>query len=97
MFESEICYCFRIYDFDEDDMISRQDLHEVVNRLCHGFNTESYGNDNNNALTKDEMDDLLDRLFAEGDLDRDGHLSYSEFEHVISKAPDFVNSFRIRL
>lgn len=78
-------------------MLSRQDLREVVIRLCQGINTQLSNGGGDNSLTNEEMDDLLDKLFAEGDLDRDGQLSYSEFEHVISKVPDFANSFRIRL
>lgn len=30
------------------------------------------------------------QIFAEADLDDDNMLSFAEFEHVISKAPDFV-------
>ena len=33
----------------------------------------------------------------QADLDGDHRLSYVEFEHVISRAPDFVNTFRIRI
>lgn len=79
-------YAFRIYDFDEDDMISSDDLKEVVNRLTG----EQHLND-------EEMQQLIDNILEEADLDDDDSLSFAEFEHVISKAPDFVNSFRIRL
>ncbi|XP_063431242.1 calcium and integrin-binding protein 1-like [Mytilus trossulus] len=79
-------YAFRIYDFDEDDMISDQDLKEVVDRLTGEQN-----------LSKDEMQQLIDNILEEADLDDDDSLSFAEFEHVISKAPDFINSFRIRL
>ena len=30
------------------------------------------------------------KIFDEADLDDDSQLSFAEFEHVISKAPDFV-------
>ena len=30
------------------------------------------------------------QIFDEADLDDDSQLSFAEFEHVISKAPDFV-------
>lgn len=80
-------YAFRIYDFDEDDIISSKDLKEVVNRLT--------GDDQH--LTDDDMQQLIDNIFEEADLDDDDSLSFAEFEHVISKAPDFINSFRIRL
>jgi len=50
-----------------------------------------------NKLSEEEIETLLKNVLEEADLDSDGRLSYAEFEHVISKAPDFVTSFRIRL
>ena len=50
-----------------------------------------------NKLSDEEISTLLKNVLEEADLDSDGRLSYAEFEHVISKAPDFVTSFRIRL
>ncbi|KAK3602600.1 hypothetical protein CHS0354_034327 [Potamilus streckersoni] len=79
-------YAFRIYDFDEDDVISSRDLQEVVNRLT-----------GDQHLSDEDMQQLIDNIFEEADLDDDDSLSFAEFEHVISKAPDFMNSFRIRL
>ena len=79
-------YAFRIYDFDGDDMISARDLHEIINRLT-----------GEQKLAEDDMQQLINNIFEEADLDDDDALSFAEFEHVISKAPDFVNSFRIRL
>ncbi|CAH3176068.1 unnamed protein product [Porites lobata] len=32
----------------------------------------------------------VNKIFDEADLDDDSQLSFAEFEHVISKAPDFV-------
>ncbi|KAK7100069.1 calcium and integrin-binding protein 1-like [Littorina saxatilis] len=80
-------YAFRIYDFDGDDMLSSADLKELISRLT--------GEDN--ALNEEQMQQLIDNILEEADLDDDDSLSFAEFEHVISKAPDFVSSFRIRL
>ncbi|CAG5128705.1 unnamed protein product [Candidula unifasciata] len=79
-------YAFRIYDFDGDDLISDSDLKMVIERLV-----------GENPLTNDELQQLIDNIMEEADLDDDKTLSFAEFEHVISKAPDFVNSFRIRI
>lgn len=79
-------YAFRIFDFDEDDCISAQDLHEVINRLT-----------GEQTLDEDDMQQLINNIFEESDIDDDDKLSYAEFEHILSKAPDFVNAFRIRL
>nr|CAB3231032.1 calcium and integrin-binding protein 1-like [Phallusia mammillata] len=80
-------YAFKVYDFNEDDLLDTEDIEMIVTRL-----TGSAG-----ALEENEMEQLLMNLMQEADLDDDGQLSYAEFEHVISKSPDFLNSFKIRL
>ena len=79
-------YAFRIYDFDGDDLISIGDIQEIINRLT-----------GEQKLEEEDMKQLVENIFEEADLDDDDCLSFAEFEHVISKAPDFANSFRIRL
>lgn len=83
----KVHYAFRIYDFNEDDMIDEEDLRNVITRLTGS----------EKQLSEENMQKLIDNIFQEADLDDDKMLSYAEFEHVISKAPDFVNTFRIRL
>lgn len=87
-------YAFRIYDFDNNDKIGKEDLKEVIDRLT-GSKMEQ-ANDSQ-RLSAEDMDQLITNILEEADLDEDSELSFAEFEHVISKAPDFVNSFRIRL
>lgn len=81
-------YAFRIYDFDEDDMLSTDDLREIIIRL-----TDPGGQ----TLSEDDIEQLIENIMHEADLDEDNLLAYAEFEHVISKSPDFMNSFRIKL
>lgn len=83
-------YAFKIYDFDDDDAISREDLKKMVTRL-------SSSSQNDSALKDTETDRLVNEILKEADLDNDDEISFSEFQHVISKAPEFESSFRIRL
>ena len=62
----------------------------MINRLTGG-------KDEKLKLSADDMKLLIENIYQEADLDDDDTLSFAEFEHVISKAPDFVTSFRIRL
>ncbi|CAL1277836.1 unnamed protein product [Larinioides sclopetarius] len=79
-------YAFRIYDFDDDDMISREDVLELLNRLkC------------NNELSDEDCVEIIDSIFLEADLDTDGYISYPEFEQLITKSPDFMHAFRMRI
>ncbi|KAG8575348.1 hypothetical protein GDO81_009532 [Engystomops pustulosus] len=82
-------YAFRIYDFDGDGALSREDLEMLVNRLT--------GEEENSKLSKDEMRQLIDNILEESDIDKDGTINHSEFQHVISRSPDFVSSFKIIL
>ncbi|XP_033750002.1 calcium and integrin-binding protein 1-like [Pecten maximus] len=82
-------YAFKIYDFDDDDAISREDLGKMVTRLS--------SSQNETVLKDEERDRLVNEILKEADLDNDNLISFSEFQHVISKAPEFESSFRIRL
>lgn len=68
-----------IVDFNEDDYICENDLKKVIQRLC-----------GDQRLSNENMQALIEKIFEEADLDEDNQLSFAEFEHVISKAPDFV-------
>ena len=80
-------YAFRIYDFNEDDYICESDLERVIQRLCGP----------EDRLSTEDTKSIIKKIMMEADLDDDNQLSFAEFEHVISKAPDFLNSFRIRV
>lgn len=64
---------------------------QVIHRLTGGDENDSQ------KLSQEDLDMLIKNIYSEADLDDDDNLSFAEFEHVISKAPDFVTSFRIRL
>ena len=49
----------------------------------------------NNDLSDEEIGVIIDRVMKEADMDQDERLSYTEFEHVISRAADFVNVFHM--
>lgn len=78
-------YAFRIYDHDNDGYLNRNDLMETIKCLC------------GEELLAKEMELVADKVLEESDLDGDLKLSYIEFEHVISRTPDFINTFRIRI
>lgn len=79
-------YAFRIFDFDDDNMLSEEDLRELLNRLK-----------SSNHLSEDDCTEILESVFSEADLDSDGFITYPEFEHLTAKSPDFLHSFHIRM
>lgn len=82
-------YAFRIFDFDNDGTLNKEDLRELVNCLT--------GEDEDTKLSDAEMDQLIKNILEESDIDKDGTVNLSEFQHVISRSPDFVSSFKIVL
>ena len=79
-------YAFRIYDFDGDGYLGHDDLEQTVRCLV--------GQDN---LNDTQVQETVHQILLESDLDEDNQLSFIEFEHVVSRAPDFANTFRIRI
>ncbi|PRD28096.1 UNVERIFIED_CONTAM: Calcium and integrin-binding protein 1 [Trichonephila clavipes] len=77
-------YAFRIYDFDEDDMLSHKDIQELLNRLK-----------SHNQLNQNDCDEIINYVFLEADLDTDGFISFPEFEQLITKSPDFTHAFKM--
>uniref|UniRef100_A0A8C8ZD74 Calcium and integrin-binding protein 1 n=1 Tax=Prolemur simus TaxID=1328070 RepID=A0A8C8ZD74_PROSS len=82
-------YAFRIFDFDDDGTLNREDLSRLVNCLT--------GEGEDTRLSVSEMKQLIDNILEESDIDRDGTINLSEFQHVISRSPDFASSFKIVL
>eukprot|EP00049_Salpingoeca_infusionum_P010638 m.183827 g.183827 ORF g.183827 m.183827 type:complete len:115 (-) comp14701_c0_seq2:309-653(-) len=74
----------QLTDFDGDKYLNESDLQQTVALLC----------DN---LEEEDLQLVTEKVLDEADLDSDRKLSYVEFEHVVSRAPDFVNTFKIRI
>jgi len=87
-------YAFRIYDYNNDGYLDKADLKRTVQTLCnppsHQFNAQK-------NLQDHEVELVVDKILAEADLDGDKRLSFVEFDNIVARAPDFVNTFRIRI
>ncbi|XP_035758176.1 calcium and integrin-binding protein 1 [Egretta garzetta] len=72
-------YAFRIFDFDDDGTLSRKDLEKLVNCLT--------GQDEESRLKRGQP---IQNILEESDIDKDGTINLSEFQHVVSRSPDFA-------
>uniref|UniRef100_A0A8C5TY59 EF-hand domain-containing protein n=2 Tax=Malurus TaxID=55806 RepID=A0A8C5TY59_9PASS len=43
------------------------------------------------------MEQLIQNILEESDIDKDGTINLSEFQHIVSRSPDFASSFKIIL
>ncbi|NXE69946.1 CIB1 protein, partial [Calcarius ornatus] len=75
------CYAFRIFDFDNDGTLDRKDLEQLVNCLT--------GQGEESRLSSAEMEQLIQNILEESDIDKDGTINLAEFQHVVSRSPDF--------
>ncbi|XP_060611429.1 calcium and integrin-binding protein 1 [Anolis sagrei] len=82
-------YAFRIFDFDDDGTLDKKDLEQLVNCLT--------GEGEDSRLSPVEMEQLIQNILEESDIDKDGTINLSEFQHIISRSPDFTSSFKIVL
>jgi serine/threonine-protein phosphatase 2B regulatory subunit len=62
---------FQVYDIDGDGYISNGELFQVLKMMV------------GNNLTDVQLQQIVDKTILEGDLDRDGKLSFEEFKRVI--------------
>ncbi|ODN03541.1 Calcium and integrin-binding family member 3, partial [Orchesella cincta] len=81
----KVQYAFRIYDFDGDQFLGTSDLEKTLQLLTR------------DELSPDEVSLVSTKVLEEADVDDDGKLSFGEFEHVITRAPDFLTTFHIRI
>uniref|UniRef100_A0A8C0BKW5 Calcium and integrin binding 1 n=1 Tax=Buteo japonicus TaxID=224669 RepID=A0A8C0BKW5_9AVES len=82
-------YAFRIFDFDDDGTLDRKDLEKLVNCLT--------GQGEESRLSNTEMEQLIRNILEESDIDKDGTINLAEFQHIVSRSPDFASSFKIVL
>lgn len=71
-------YAFKVYDFNTDNFICKEDLEMTLAKL-----TKS-------ELEEEEVVYVCNKVIEEADLDGDGKLGFSDFEDMIAKAPDFL-------
>ncbi|XP_063226028.1 calcium and integrin-binding family member 2 [Bacillus rossius redtenbacheri] len=81
----KVFYAFKIYDFDGDQHLGPGDLEQTLRLLTGG------------ELGPEEAAQVCEKVVEESDMDGDGKLSLMEFEHVITRAPDFLPTFHIRI
>ena len=81
----KVMYAFKVYDFNEDGVICQKDVSNIVQTLC---GQRKWG--------KGELKTIVDNFFKETDMDSNQELDFGEFENMITKAPDFLSSFRFR-
>ncbi|XP_055531643.1 calcium and integrin-binding protein 1-like [Wyeomyia smithii] len=78
-------WAFRVFDVDNDNMITKEDIYLICDRLT------KY-----DQLEDAEKETIAEVILKEIDLQNNGSLGEFEFVHVISKVPEFHNTFSFK-
>mmetsp|Transcript_112209 Transcript_112209/g.194857 ORF Transcript_112209/g.194857 Transcript_112209/m.194857 type:complete len:177 (-) Transcript_112209:93-623(-) len=79
----KVKFTFKVYDMDRDGYISNKDLFECL-QVMVGSN-----------LTDSQLQQIVDKTFIEADKDRDGLISFDEFQNVVEES-DFGDKLTLR-
>ncbi|XP_043195856.1 calcium and integrin-binding protein 1-like [Amphibalanus amphitrite] len=81
-------YAFRLYDFDGDSELGKEDLKRVLNYLAV---------QGDSVLSEEERETIVDKILEESDIARSGTINFQEFQHVVARCPEFTQSFSFEL
>jgi serine/threonine-protein phosphatase 2B regulatory subunit len=70
----KLLFTYKMYDIDGDGKISNKDLFLTL-QVMVGSN-----------LSDVQLQQIVDKTFLEGDLDRDGYINFAEFEKIVMAA-----------
>lgn len=83
-------WAFRIFDFDDDGQLGEHDLMMVIDRLTQGLERDR-------VIPVKEKKTIVSILMKDIDLESKGSIEQMEFEHALSKLPDFRHTFSFRI
>jgi len=81
--EEKIKFAFKVYDIDGDDFISNGELFQVLKMMV------------GNNLTEEQLQQIVDKTILEGDKDKDGKISYTEFKNMIPNIDEIEDKMTI--
>ncbi|KAL9642334.1 hypothetical protein ABK040_007332 [Willaertia magna] len=84
--DEKLKFSFRIYDFDKDGCISKEELYKLL---------EASLVENSLGIPQEQLTSLVDATFAEADTDGDGKISFEEYRVLVTKHPTMINNMTI--
>ncbi|KAI8420244.1 hypothetical protein MSG28_008785 [Choristoneura fumiferana] len=88
--EVKAAWAFRIFDLDEDGQISARDISEIIDRLTDSEHKSHY-------IELSSKKKIADVILKEMQFDHTGSMGLVEFKIVMSRIPEFQNSFYFRI
>ncbi|CAH2089391.1 unnamed protein product [Euphydryas editha] len=89
--EVKAAWAFKVYDIDEDNQISSQDICNILDRLTWDPTNRTI------FLDKESKLKIAKVILEEMNLDRSGSIGLHEFKLILLRIPEFSSSFYFRL
>lgn len=86
--DEKLKFSFRIYDFDGDGCISKEELHKLLKASLV---------ENSLGIPEEQLSSLVDATFAEADTDGDGRISFEEYRVLVTKHPSMIGNMTIQV
>eukprot|EP01027_Heterolobosea_sp_BB2_P015486 GEZU01022152.1.p1 GENE.GEZU01022152.1~~GEZU01022152.1.p1 ORF type:complete len:166 (+),score=46.17 GEZU01022152.1:198-695(+) len=80
--EDKLEFAFNLFDYDQDGVISKDELHKIVDSIVTCYKTSSK---DNSTLTAPTAEELTEELFAQLDNNGDGRITLDEFKAISMK------------
>merc|ERR1711892_453529 len=78
-------WAFKLFDINQDGYLDKYDIKEVVNSVS------------DNELGDEQVSSVAEKVLKETDINNTGRISLTEFKQIVTKSPDFIDSFKIKL
>jgi serine/threonine-protein phosphatase 2B regulatory subunit len=86
--QEKMKFSFRLYDVNKDGKITKEELKTM---LAGSVSALPY------RFSEAEMDELVDRTFAETDLNGNGYISYAEYTKLIASHPRMLQQMTVNV
>ena len=86
--DEKLDFSFRVYDFDGDGLISKDELERMVLASLA---------ENDLHMSKANADLLVAKTFEEGDLDGDGFINPAEYRELVQKHPMMLRAMNVNV
>lgn len=86
--QEKMKFSFRLYDVNKDGKISKAELKTMLKGSVTAFPYK---------FSEEEMDALVERTFAESDLNRNGYISYNEYTTLIASHPLMLQQLTVNV
>ena len=95
-------FCFNVYDLTGKGYVGKEEMTTLLQKCLKLQGQEEEGedgvkvNNDNNAITRDihqKNKDIIDLTLKKMDVDKDGRISYADFEETVKSEPLLLEAF----